>query len=145
MPIYEYRRPDGTTFELQQTFAEDALKVDPDTGVPVERVLHPPAVHFKGKGFYNTDYGTRKRQRETAAAAEGSSSSDSSSSKDSSKSSSSGDSSSSGSDSSAGSGSSSGGESKGDKASSSGSSGSNDSSGSSKSSKEAKPAAAKKS
>src|ERR1700759_3588031 len=102
MPIYEYRRPDGTTFEIQQTFAEDALKADPDTGVPVERVLHPPAVHFKGKGFYNPDYGTRKRQREPAAAAEGSSSSDSSSSsKDSSKGSSSGDSSSSGGDSSA--------------------------------------------
>jgi predicted nucleic acid-binding Zn ribbon protein len=71
MPIYEYRRPDGTTFEIQQSFSEDPLKVDPDTGVPVERVLHPPAVHFKGKGFYNTDYGTRKRQRETAAAAKG--------------------------------------------------------------------------
>jgi len=74
MPIYEYRRPDGTTFELQQTFAEDALKVDPETGVPVERVLHAPAVHFKGKGFYNTDYGTRKRQRETAASSDSSSS-----------------------------------------------------------------------
>jgi len=69
MPIYEYRRPDGTTFEVQQSFSDDPLKVDPDTGVPVERVLHPPAVHFKGKGFYNTDYGTRARQRETAAAA----------------------------------------------------------------------------
>ncbi len=76
MPIYEYRRPDGTTFELQQSFSEDALTVDPDTGVPVERVLHAPAVHFKGKGFYNTDYGTRNRQRETAAAAEKSSSSE---------------------------------------------------------------------
>ncbi len=75
MPIYEYRRPDGTTFELQQSFSEDALTTDPDTGVPVERVLHAPAVHFKGKGFYNTDYGTRNRQRETAAAAENSSSS----------------------------------------------------------------------
>jgi putative FmdB family regulatory protein len=74
MPIYEYRRPDGTTFEVQQSFSDDALKVDPETGVPVERVLHPPAVHFKGKGFYNTDYGTRSRQRETAAAAEKSSS-----------------------------------------------------------------------
>ncbi|MFI4977338.1 MAG: FmdB family transcriptional regulator [Solirubrobacterales bacterium] len=83
MPIYEYRRPDGTTFEIQQSFSEDALTVDPDTGVPVERVLHPPAVHFKGKGFYNTDYGTRNRQRETAAA-EGSSDSKDSSSKDSS-------------------------------------------------------------
>jgi predicted nucleic acid-binding Zn ribbon protein len=121
MPIYEYRRPDGTTFELQQSFSEDALTVDPDTGVPVERVLHPPAVHFKGKGFYNTDYGTRKRQRETAAA-EGSSSKDSSS-KDSSSSSgdgssSSGDgSSSSGGDSSSSSSSSSGGDAKGEKAS----------------------------
>ena len=74
MPIYEYRRPDGTTFEIQQSFSDDALTVDPDTGVPVERVLHAPAVHFKGKGFYNTDYGTRNRQRETAAAAEKSSS-----------------------------------------------------------------------
>jgi putative FmdB family regulatory protein len=86
MPIYEYRRPDGTTFEIQQSFSEDALKVDPDTGVPVERVLHAPAVHFKGKGFYNTDYGTRNRQRETAAAAEKSSSEKSSSSSSSEKS-----------------------------------------------------------
>jgi putative FmdB family regulatory protein len=81
MPIYEYRRPDGTTFEIQQPFSDDALVVDPDTGVPVERVLHAPAVHFKGKGFYNTDYGTRNRQRETAAAAEKSSSEKSSSEK----------------------------------------------------------------
>jgi predicted nucleic acid-binding Zn ribbon protein len=81
VPIYEYRRPDGTTFEMQQSFSDDPLKVDPDTGVPVERVLHAPAVHFKGKGFYNTDYGTRNRQRETAAAAEKSSSEKSSSEK----------------------------------------------------------------
>jgi putative FmdB family regulatory protein len=74
MPIYEYRRPDGTTFEIQQRFSEEALTADPDTGVPVERVLHAPAVHFKGKGFYNTDYGTRKRERESAAAGEGSTS-----------------------------------------------------------------------
>jgi predicted nucleic acid-binding Zn ribbon protein len=86
MPIYEYRRPDGTTFEIQQSFSDEALTVDPETGVPVERVLHPPAVHFKGKGFYNTDYGTRKRQRETAAS-EKSSSDGSASTGDSSKSS----------------------------------------------------------
>jgi putative FmdB family regulatory protein len=78
MPIYEYRRPDGSTFELQQAFSEDPLTIDPDTGVPVERVLHAPAVHFKGKGFYNTDYGTRKRQRENAASSDGSSKGDSS-------------------------------------------------------------------
>jgi putative FmdB family regulatory protein len=70
MPIYEYRRPDGSTFEIVQSFSDDALTHDPDTGVPVQRVLHAPAVHFKGKGFYNTDYGTRKRQRENAAAAD---------------------------------------------------------------------------
>ena len=80
MPIYEYKRPDGTTFEIQQAFSDDPLSVDPDSGVPVERVLHAPAVHFKGKGFYNTDYGTRKRQRETAASGDNSSSSDSGSS-----------------------------------------------------------------
>ncbi len=74
MPIYEYRRPDGTTFELQQSFSDDTLTVDPETGVPVERVLHAPAVHFKGKGFYNTDYGTRKRQRENASSSDSSSS-----------------------------------------------------------------------
>ncbi len=75
MPIYEYRRPDGSTFEVQQSFSDDTLIKDPETGVPVERVLHAPAVHFKGKGFYNTDYGTRKRQRENAASSDSSSSS----------------------------------------------------------------------
>jgi putative FmdB family regulatory protein len=64
MPIYEYRRPDGTTFELLQSFSDDALTTDPETGVPVQKVLHAPAIHFKGKGFHNTDYGTRKRNRE---------------------------------------------------------------------------------
>jgi putative FmdB family regulatory protein len=78
MPIYEYRRPDGTTFEIQQSFSDETLTRDPETGVEVKRVLHAPAVHFKGKGFYNTDYGTRKRQRENAANAEGSSSESSS-------------------------------------------------------------------
>jgi putative FmdB family regulatory protein len=64
MPIYEYRRPNGTTFELMQSMADDALTEDPETGVPVQRVLHAPAIHFKGKGFYNTDYGTKRRARE---------------------------------------------------------------------------------
>ncbi len=78
MPIYEYRRPDGTTFEVMQKMSEDALTHDPETGVPVQRVLTPPAIHFKGSGFHNTDYGTRKRNREKQA--EGKSSGDSSSS-----------------------------------------------------------------
>jgi putative FmdB family regulatory protein len=67
MPIYEYRRPDGSTFEVMQSFSEAPLTHDPETGAEVQRVLHAPAVHFKGSGFYNTDYGTRRRQRENAA------------------------------------------------------------------------------
>jgi len=61
MPIYEYRRPDGTTFDVLQKFSDDALTHDPETGVPVQRVLSAPAIHFKGSGFHNTDYGTKKR------------------------------------------------------------------------------------
>ncbi len=82
MPIYEYRRPDGTTFEVMQKFSDDPLTHDPETGEPVERVFRPPAIHFKGKGFHNTDYGTRKRNREkeTSGSGDGSSSGDSGSS-----------------------------------------------------------------
>ena len=75
MPIYEYRRADGTTFEVLQSIMDDPLTIDPDTGQTVERVLHAPAVHFKGSGFYNTDYGTRKRAREKASSSEKKSSS----------------------------------------------------------------------
>jgi putative FmdB family regulatory protein len=70
MPIYEYRRPDGTTFEVMQRMTDDPLTKDPETGVPLERVFHPVAVHFKGKGFYNTDYGTKRRNRELRESAE---------------------------------------------------------------------------
>ena len=80
MPIYEYRRQDGTTFEVMQKFSDDPLTTDPETGQPVERVFRPPAIHFKGSGFHNTDYGTRKRNREKAASGDSSSSSSDSSS-----------------------------------------------------------------
>jgi putative FmdB family regulatory protein len=91
VPFYEYRRPDGTTFEVLQKMSDDPLMHDPETGVPVERVFSPIAIHFKGKGFYNTDYGTKKRNREKASSSSGSSDSASSnSSSDSSSSSSDG-------------------------------------------------------
>jgi putative FmdB family regulatory protein len=64
MPIYEYRRENGTTFEVLQSMSDPPLTVDPETGEPVQRVMHAPAVHFKGSGFYNTDYGTKRRSRE---------------------------------------------------------------------------------
>src|SRR5213076_2390134 len=75
MPIYEYRCENGHTFEVMQRMTDDPVTECEVCGAPVQRVLHPVAVHFKGKGFYNTDYGTKKRQRELKAAGEGSSSS----------------------------------------------------------------------
>ncbi len=83
MPTYEYRCPKGHTFEVTQSINDAALTKCEVCGRPVERVLHSPAVHFKGSGFYNTDYGTKKRQREKSASAaseSGGSSSESSSS-----------------------------------------------------------------
>ena len=63
MPIYEYRRADGSTFEVIQKFTDDPLTTDPDTGKPVERVYSAPAIHFKGSGFHNTDYGSNRRAK----------------------------------------------------------------------------------
>ncbi|HXR13898.1 MAG TPA: zinc ribbon domain-containing protein [Solirubrobacteraceae bacterium] len=84
MPIYEYRCTKGHSFDISQPINDDPLKKCQVCGSPVERVLHSPAVHFKGSGFYNTDYGTKKRQREQKSSnAESSSESSSSSSSDS--------------------------------------------------------------
>ena len=76
VPFYEYRRPDGTILEVMQKMTDPPLTEDPETGVPLQRVFHPIAVHFKGKGFYNTDYGTRNRARENAETKESESKSD---------------------------------------------------------------------
>jgi predicted nucleic acid-binding Zn ribbon protein len=78
VPFYEYRRPDGTVLEVMQKMTDPPLTEDPETGVPLERIFHPIAVHFKGKGFYNTDYGTKKRAREKAETESTSKSDDSS-------------------------------------------------------------------
>ena len=80
MPIYEYKCEQGHIFEVMQRITEDPLASCQTCTAPVQRVFHPVAVHFKGSGFYNTDYGTRKRARETAdSKSEGSSESKSSS------------------------------------------------------------------
>jgi putative FmdB family regulatory protein len=63
MPIYEYKCPDGHAFELFHGISEPPPAVCPVCGKgPVTRVLHPVAVHFKGSGFYSTDYGRRGRK-----------------------------------------------------------------------------------
>jgi putative FmdB family regulatory protein len=60
MPIYEYRCGKGHTFEVMQRMVDDPLTDCTVCGAPVQRVFHPVAVHFKGSGFYNTDYGKKK-------------------------------------------------------------------------------------
>jgi len=85
MPIYEYRCERGHTFEVMQRMTDDALTVCDEHGTPVQRVFHPVAVHFKGSGFYNTDYG-KKKSGAAGASSEGSSSEGSSSDSSSSKS-----------------------------------------------------------
>jgi putative FmdB family regulatory protein len=76
MPIYEYRCENGHLLEVMQRMSDDPLTACETCDAPVQRVFHPVAVHFKGNGFYNTDYGTRKRQRELTEAGEGTSSKD---------------------------------------------------------------------
>jgi putative FmdB family regulatory protein len=56
MPIYEYRCLNGHTFEVVQRMSDDPVETCEVCGAPVERVFHPVAVHFKGSGFYSTDY-----------------------------------------------------------------------------------------
>ncbi|MDQ5895042.1 MAG: hypothetical protein QG596_1303 [Actinomycetota bacterium] len=68
MPIYEYRCENGHLFEVIQSMSEDALTECIECGAPVQKVLHSPAIHFKGSGFHNTDYGTRKSNKAKAAA-----------------------------------------------------------------------------
>jgi putative FmdB family regulatory protein len=61
MPIYEYRCDNGHTFEVMQRMTDDPVASCQTCEAPVRRVFHPVAVHFKGSGFYNTDYGKAKR------------------------------------------------------------------------------------
>src|SRR5258708_23060623 len=67
MPIYEYRCDQGHTFEVMQRMTDEPVVSCETCEAPVQRVFHPVAVHFKGSGFYNTDYGTKKRAREKDA------------------------------------------------------------------------------
>ncbi len=64
MPIYEYKCKKGHVFEVMQSFSDDPLTKCEICGAPVQKVFHPVSVHFKGSGFYNTDYGTKRRARE---------------------------------------------------------------------------------
>ncbi len=60
MPIYEYKCDNGHVFDVMQRMSDEPLTECQECGAPAVRVLHSPAVHFKGSGFYNTDYGRKK-------------------------------------------------------------------------------------
>ena len=83
MPIYEYRCEKGHTFEVMQRMTDDSITECSTCGAPVQRVFHPVAVHFKGSGFYTTDYGKKKGKGAKDGGSSESKSSDSSSSSDS--------------------------------------------------------------
>ena len=83
MPIYEYKCPNGHLFEVFHGMTEDGPAVcEVCSEGPLQRVLHPVAVHYKGSGFYSTDYGRKKKSqpKEGASSDSSSSSSDGSSS-----------------------------------------------------------------
>lgn len=87
MPVYTYRREDGTTFEIQQKFLDDPLISCPTTGQKVVRIIQNAGIIFKGSGFYVNDSkgaskksinGTTSTSPSTDSSTTGSSSSESS-------------------------------------------------------------------
>jgi putative FmdB family regulatory protein len=60
MPIYEYKCENGHVFDAIQKMTDEPLTKCEECGAPAARVLTPPAIHFKGSGFHNTDYGTKR-------------------------------------------------------------------------------------
>jgi putative FmdB family regulatory protein len=93
MPIYVYRCPNGHEFEAFQSMSDEPVSRCKECGAPVERVFQPIAVHFKGSGFYTTDYAKSGSKPKPASDSDSSDSSSSGSDKKSDSSSSKGDSS----------------------------------------------------
>ena len=86
MPIYEYRCQNDHTFEVMQSMADDPVTICEVCGATVERVFRPVAVHFKGSGFYTTDYAKKGSTNSGGASSDSSDSKDKSESKSESKS-----------------------------------------------------------
>jgi putative FmdB family regulatory protein len=82
MPIYEYKCANGHVFDVIQKMADEPLTECQECEAAAERVLHPVAIHFKGSGFHNTDYG-KKKTGANGSSSEGSKDSSDSSSSDS--------------------------------------------------------------
>lgn len=72
MPIYEYKCDNGHVFDVIQKISDEPLVECQECEAPARRVLHPVAVHFKGSGFYTTDYGRKKATGNGGGGSEGS-------------------------------------------------------------------------
>jgi putative FmdB family regulatory protein len=83
MPIYEYKCENGHVFDVIQRMTDEPLTKCEECGAPAARVLTPPAIHFKGSGFHNTDYGTKRGGGNGGSESGGEKSGDSSSSSES--------------------------------------------------------------
>lgn len=71
MPTYEYTCRDcGHTFEIVQSMLDEPLTMCPECGGSLRKVFAPPAISFKGSGFYATDHGKKAKRSEVKAGAE---------------------------------------------------------------------------
>jgi putative FmdB family regulatory protein len=60
MPTYEYAcKACGHRFEVVQSMRDDALTECPECGGELRKIFAPPAIAFKGSGFYATDHGKK--------------------------------------------------------------------------------------
>jgi putative FmdB family regulatory protein len=65
MPTYEYTCRDcGHTFEIVQSMLDEPLTMCPECGGSLRKVFAPPAISFKGSGFYATDHGKKAKRTE---------------------------------------------------------------------------------
>ena len=71
VPIYEYRCTNGHLFDVMQRMSDDPLTACTECGAPVQKVMNAPAIHFKGSGFYSTDYGRRNGSKGSEAGPRG--------------------------------------------------------------------------
>jgi putative FmdB family regulatory protein len=63
VPTYEYTCRDcGHTFEIVQSMTDDPLTMCPECGGSLRKVFAPPAISFKGSGFYATDHGKKSKK-----------------------------------------------------------------------------------
>jgi putative FmdB family regulatory protein len=76
LPIYEYRCTNGHVFEVMQRMSDAPVAACTQCAEPVQRVFHPVAVHFKGSGFYTTDYGRNRAGGGDSSATSGDSAKD---------------------------------------------------------------------